>query len=634
MTAFPAITPSSRAFTPGRYANTPFEALSGGQTRVRHSDAYAAARLQLTFAAISEADMLAIWNHFINRTGTFQSFTLPAEVFSQDDAIDYTAQSAVWIYASSGVVEDLPCGGHNVQLELRTVPSANVVLIGIAIGVSIKLVAGAAAAANGAQLTVGVSIEIGGIWVLGLAKTVTASLSTAGTATGGIGISGEGVIAEIRASLNPGFAFAGLSRVFNVATSLAAGTGFSSTDLDFNSVELLVHGWDGVVDSSTRSRALTAGSALTTTTEARFGGEAILFTQVDDSWLDIPEVSITGDCTMEAWIYLNSLPPDASQTSTRQRLLTGNNSGSTNGLAFGTGASGIFVTLNYTQGGGADLSSSQGFITVGKWHHIRATHAAGVNRIFIDGVVRATSSFSSSTFSLKISSAGYLSKTGNLTGKLDGALQGLRITAMARSTAGFTLPTQSWPDTTNRLQGGTYGVAQSVAATLATNELIRSAITYSQSSTWSGATAASNAIMTDGSFINTGTATSLGNPAWVRMDLGAIYRVAEVVIGTATSNIPGGWNKSYTENRNIQFSLDNTTWTTAFSTGTFASNGIYTFSASFTARYVRIATTSNDYVAISEFYATAAGTATGAADTSGIAETVTATLAEGAASSP
>jgi hypothetical protein len=49
---------------------------------------------------------------------------------------------------------------------------------------------------------------------------------------------------------------------------------------------------------------------------------------------------------------------------------------------------------------------------------------------------------------------------------------------------------------------------------------------------------------------------------------------------------------------------------------------------------VRIATTSNDYVAISEFYATAAGTATGAADTAGIAETVDATLAEGAASSP
>jgi hypothetical protein len=35
---------------------------------------------------------------------------------------------------------------------------------------------------------------------------------------------------------------------------------------------------------------------------------------------------------------------------------------------------------------------------------------------------------------------------------------------MARSIAGFTLPTQSWPDTTNRLQGGTYGTAQTATA--------------------------------------------------------------------------------------------------------------------------------------------------------------------------
>ena len=134
-----------------------------------------------------------------------------------------------------------------------------------------------------------------------------------------------------------------------------------------------------------------------------------------------------------------------------------------------------------------------------------------------------------------------------------------------------------------------------------------SAITYSQSSTWSGSTAVSNSIMTDGSFNNTGSATNFENPAWVRMDLGNTYQVGKVVVGTATSNIPGGWNKSYTENRNVQYSTDGTTWTTAFSTGTFASNGIYTFTTSFTARYIRIASPSSDYVAISEFYALSPG---------------------------
>jgi hypothetical protein len=134
-----------------------------------------------------------------------------------------------------------------------------------------------------------------------------------------------------------------------------------------------------------------------------------------------------------------------------------------------------------------------------------------------------------------------------------------------------------------------------------------SGITYAQSSVWSGSTAASNAIMTDGSFTNTGAATDIGNPAWIRMDLGFSTKVSTIVVGTATSNIPGGWNRSYTENRNLQYSNDAVAWTTATSTGTFAANGIYTFAVSFKARYIRIATTSNDYAAISEFYALSPG---------------------------
>jgi hypothetical protein len=136
-----------------------------------------------------------------------------------------------------------------------------------------------------------------------------------------------------------------------------------------------------------------------------------------------------------------------------------------------------------------------------------------------------------------------------------------------------------------------------------------SAIVYAQSSVYSGTTSASNAIMTDQSFTNTGAATDISNPAWIRMDLGGSTSVGSIVVGTATSNIPGGWDKSYTENRNLQYSLDSTTWTTATSTGTFASNGIYTFSVNFKARYIRIVTTSSDYVAASEFYALAPGQA-------------------------
>lgn len=132
-------------------------------------------------------------------------------------------------------------------------------------------------------------------------------------------------------------------------------------------------------------------------------------------------------------------------------------------------------------------------------------------------------------------------------------------------------------------------------------------ITYEQSSTFPGTFAADNPSMTDKTLVNLGAATDLGNPAWIEMNLGRNYGVAKVIIGTATSNIPGSWNKSFTENKIVEYSSDRSVWTTAFNTGTFAADGIYTFNTNFTARVIRIRTTGNDYVALSEFYALGAG---------------------------
>lgn len=132
-------------------------------------------------------------------------------------------------------------------------------------------------------------------------------------------------------------------------------------------------------------------------------------------------------------------------------------------------------------------------------------------------------------------------------------------------------------------------------------------ITYNQSSVFPSTFAADNLSMTDKTLVNTGAATDLGNPAWIKMNLGRNYGVAKVVIGTATNAIPGSWDKSYTENKVVEYSSDDINWTTAFNTGTFAAEGIYEFAVNFTARHIRIRTTSNDYVALSEFYALGAG---------------------------
>ncbi len=125
---------------------------------------------------------------------------------------------------------------------------------------------------------------------------------------------------------------------------------------------------------------------------------------------------------------------------------------------------------------------------------------------------------------------------------------------------------------------------------------------YSQSSLYSGVTAASLANMTNGSYTDTATATDTGGSQWVKVNYGQIVRMESAVVGTATNNIPGGWSKSYTETKDVQVSTDDSTWTTVFNTGTFAADGIYTFYfAPVEAQYMRI--TGGSYVAISEFYA-------------------------------
>jgi hypothetical protein len=134
-----------------------------------------------------------------------------------------------------------------------------------------------------------------------------------------------------------------------------------------------------------------------------------------------------------------------------------------------------------------------------------------------------------------------------------------------------------------------------------------SAITYTQSSAYEGTTAANNSIMTDGSVENSGAATDDGPDQFIQMDLGAVFSIDRIVIGTATIYIPGGWDRSYTSNRTVQHSVNGTTWTDTFNTGVFEADGIFTFDVDVEARFVRIIHSGNDYIGLTEFYALPAG---------------------------
>jgi len=132
-----------------------------------------------------------------------------------------------------------------------------------------------------------------------------------------------------------------------------------------------------------------------------------------------------------------------------------------------------------------------------------------------------------------------------------------------------------------------------------------SAITYSQVSVWSANTAATNAGMTNGIYAETlQTGTNFATLAWVQMDLGGVYTVANVYVGCDFDNtLAGGWGPDDSENMSIEYSNDAVSWTdSGATTGTF-STGIKAIAVSFSARYIRVVRV-NSYIAITEFYAT------------------------------
>ena len=75
---------------------------------------------------------------------------------------------------------------------------------------------------------------------------------------------------------------------------------------------------------------------------------------------------------------------------------------------------------------------------------------------------------------------------------------------------------------------------------------------------------------------------------WIRMDLGSVFNVKNIVIGCDFNNVlRTGWGRSYTQNLPIQISVDGSNWITVGNTGLF-SEPMKVFSVNINARYIRI----------------------------------------------
>lgn len=123
MATFPALTPSSRTFTPGRHPYSEIRVLNGLQSRVRTSNVLLEQRLRLTFVALTEAEMLSVRTHYNGQQGRFLSFDIPASLLSgMTTPASFTPTGYSWIYAGTPQVEDIGLQRYTVSIELVTVP--------------------------------------------------------------------------------------------------------------------------------------------------------------------------------------------------------------------------------------------------------------------------------------------------------------------------------------------------------------------------------------------------------------------------------------------------------------------------------------------------------------------------------
>jgi len=165
MANFPSLKPATRTFTPGRHPHSEIPTLSGLQTRVRTSNVLLEQRLRLTFAALTETEMLSIRSHYIGQQGRFISFFIPNDLLSgMSTPASFTPTGYSWTYATPPQISDVACGRYDVAVELATVPPEGANINGAEFIVAVSLADGAAtgtASTTGFDLTVTASLEDG-----------------------------------------------------------------------------------------------------------------------------------------------------------------------------------------------------------------------------------------------------------------------------------------------------------------------------------------------------------------------------------------------------------------------------------------------------------------------------------------
>ena len=126
MATFPSLIPSEAPIAPGAWPTTPHKSLNGAEARIRHGSAQIGGRWSPSFVNITEADFLAILNHYRGQRSGFDSFGFNATTL----AADRTPAGFAWLHAAPPRVVDQHEDCFTVQCEFRCEPRGLVVAPG------------------------------------------------------------------------------------------------------------------------------------------------------------------------------------------------------------------------------------------------------------------------------------------------------------------------------------------------------------------------------------------------------------------------------------------------------------------------------------------------------------------------
>jgi len=204
-----------------------------------------------------------------------------------------------------------------------------------------------------------------------------------------------------------------------------------------SNVNLLLH-MDGVndgttfIDSSTNNSTITKfGTCQTKTAIKKYGTASIRLS--GSNWLGWSGVNLTGDFTIEAWVYLD--------VATTDMTLFGNTTGNVQIFRFNGIA--LYKLMSYAngyifEGSSSDLSG----IGAGTWHHVAMTRSGTVIRTFLNGILKQTNNNFTSAIPLNRVGVG---ASGNQYPWI-GYMDEVRITdGLARYTSNFPVPVKAFP---------------------------------------------------------------------------------------------------------------------------------------------------------------------------------------------